>query len=261
MIRSYRKKPVVIQAVQLTNDNMLNVYRWCGAKEWDSDPAQLKIKTLEGVMTASEGDYIVRGVHGEFYPVKPETFAATYDDAASPAQPSGEPVAWWIGPHDDIVAAATVNRYLADGRRSHGAAVRPLVFGDVPPVRGGEGAITDADGAPVLVYMVLDQHNTPVAHSQDKDDADFAAFHLANDEQQLRVVACYLTAASEPVSNAYTLPDTVQAIVDAAAAYEKKHGHYQDYRLSLRDDAFPVDKTERAIVVAYRKHAASEVRG
>ena len=66
---------------------------------------------------------------------------------------------------------------------------------------------------------------------------------------------------SEPVSNAYTLPDTVQAIIDAAAAYEKKHGHYQDYRLSLRDDAFPVDKTERAIVVAYRKHAASEVRG
>lgn len=71
----------------------------------------------------------------------------------------------------------------------------------------------------------------------------------------------YLHAASEPVSKSYTLPDTVQAIVDAAAAYEKKHGHYQDYRLSLRDDAFPVDKTERAIVVAYRKHAASEVRG
>lgn len=81
---------------------------------------------------------------------------------------------------------------------------------------------------------------------------------------EIREVLAYVDAlreqlaASEPVSTAYTLPDTVQAIVDAAAAYEKKHGHWQDYRMSLRDDAFPVDKTERAIVVAYRKHAASE---
>lgn len=87
------------------------------------------------------------------------------------------------------------------------------------------------------------------------NDADYAQYSEA-----LEFPAA-LTAASEPVSKSYTLPDTVQAIVDAAAAYEKKHGHYQDYRLSLRDDAFPVDKTERAIVVAYRKHAASEVRG
>lgn len=65
----------------------------------------------------------------------------------------------------------------------------------VPPVV--TEAITDADGAPVLVYMVLDQHNTPVAHSQDKDDADFAACQLVNDEQVLRVVPCHLTAASE----------------------------------------------------------------
>lgn len=65
----------------------------------------------------------------------------------------------------------------------------------VPPVV--TEAIKDADGSPVLVYMVLDQHNTPVAHSQDKDDADFAACQLANDEQVLRVVPCHLTAASE----------------------------------------------------------------
>lgn len=62
--------------------------------------------------------------------------------------------------------------------------------------------------------------------------------------------------SSERVSNAYQLPDTVQAIVDAAAAYEKKHGPWQDYRMSRRDEAFPVDKTERAIIVAYRKHTA-----
>lgn len=61
----------------------------------------------------------------------------------------------------------------------------------------------------------------------------------------------------EPVSDAYTLPDTVQAIIDAAAAYEKKHGAWQDYRMSKRDDAFPVDKTERSIIVAYRQYTAA----
>lgn len=61
----------------------------------------------------------------------------------------------------------------------------------------------------------------------------------------------------EHVSIAYTLPDTVQAIIDAAAAYEKKHGAWQDYRMSKRDDAFPVDKTERAIIVAYRQYTAA----
>lgn len=80
-----------------------------------------------------------------------------------------------------------------DGVDSRRYVSNPPLPAPVPPVV--TEAITDADGAPVLVYMVLDQHNTPVAHSQDKDDADFAAFHLANDEQQLRVVACHLTAA------------------------------------------------------------------
>ena len=40
-----------------------------------------KIETLEGVMTASEGDYIIRGIQGEFYPCKPDIFEATYEKA------------------------------------------------------------------------------------------------------------------------------------------------------------------------------------
>ena len=42
-----------------------------------------------------------------------------------------QPVAWWIGPHDGLLAGATVNKSLADARIPHGATVRPLVFGDV----------------------------------------------------------------------------------------------------------------------------------
>jgi hypothetical protein len=82
-IKQYRKKPVVIEAAgPLTNENVLDICRWCDAKEWSNDPAELKIKTLEGTMIASEGDYIIRGVSGEFYPCKPEIFAKTYDDTA-----------------------------------------------------------------------------------------------------------------------------------------------------------------------------------
>ena len=79
--QAFRKKPVVIQAVQLTSANVLDVFHWCEAVEWDADPAELKIHTLEGVMTASEGDWIIRGVKGEFYPCKPDIFAATYEPA------------------------------------------------------------------------------------------------------------------------------------------------------------------------------------
>lgn len=82
----YRKKPVVIEAVQLPFYDK-------GAPEWvGSDPniimkrdggkiIEATISTREGVMTASEGDWIIRGVKGELYPCKPDIFAATYDPA------------------------------------------------------------------------------------------------------------------------------------------------------------------------------------
>ncbi len=101
-VQQYTKKPVTISAVQLTRDNVLEVFAWCGAKEWDDNPAELKIKTLEGVMTASEGDFIIRGVKGEFYPCKPDIFAATYEDAAPPAAPDAAP------PVDTLATTAPV---------------------------------------------------------------------------------------------------------------------------------------------------------
>lgn len=87
----YRKRPVEIEAVQLTNRVTPDeVARWCGGRVTfpggqytGGGPILIEIDTLEGVMTASPGDWIVKGVAGEFYPVKPEIFTATYDLAES----------------------------------------------------------------------------------------------------------------------------------------------------------------------------------
>ena len=76
----FRKKPVVIEAVQVTGHNDSEVLTFCPVCR---DPEDRKpnfiVPTLEGEMLASVGDYIVRGVKGEFYPVKPDIFAATYE--------------------------------------------------------------------------------------------------------------------------------------------------------------------------------------
>jgi len=77
------KKPVVIDAVQFTDetkDQCLNFVRCNCYPEFDShgNPT-LKIETLEGEMIASIGDWIIKGVKGEFYPCKPDIFGETYD--------------------------------------------------------------------------------------------------------------------------------------------------------------------------------------
>jgi hypothetical protein len=76
----YRKKPVVIEAVQWTGQNfgeihMLN-HDITGAPQ---DSHALYIPTLEGVMRADLGDWIIKGVAGEFYPCKDSIFKATYE--------------------------------------------------------------------------------------------------------------------------------------------------------------------------------------
>lgn len=79
--KKYRKKPVVIEAVQWTGKNRTDIYEFCGPR---SDIIfildAVNIPTLEGSMTASAGDYIIRGVHGELYPCKPDIFEETYEE-------------------------------------------------------------------------------------------------------------------------------------------------------------------------------------
>jgi len=79
----FRKKPIVIEAVKwdgnlstvlplLSNSSTREVEQELGSK-------LLQIKTLEGVMTANIGDWIIRGVSGEIYPCKPDIFEKTYE--------------------------------------------------------------------------------------------------------------------------------------------------------------------------------------
>lgn len=83
----YRKKPVEIEARQFTGFEQETGSGW--DLIWWIDPngklawgynGDLLIQTLEGVMTATRGDYIIKGVQGEFYPCKPDIFLQTYEE-------------------------------------------------------------------------------------------------------------------------------------------------------------------------------------
>ena len=80
----FRKKPVEIEAMEFTNETKDQVYNFvtCNKSasfEGGTSHPTLKIQTLEGVMTAHVGDWIIKGVNGEFYPCKPDIFDMTYD--------------------------------------------------------------------------------------------------------------------------------------------------------------------------------------
>jgi hypothetical protein len=78
----YRKKPVEIEARQFDGQKPSAdaILAWMGSgKAWSG---VLVIETLEGDMVASPGDWIIKGVKGEFYPCKPDIFAATYDEVS-----------------------------------------------------------------------------------------------------------------------------------------------------------------------------------
>ena len=77
----YRKKPVEIEAVQWMADNFVEVDEFMGDCPHSTYPAEgkVEINTLEGTMLATVGDWIIRGVNGEYYPCKPDIFEKTYD--------------------------------------------------------------------------------------------------------------------------------------------------------------------------------------
>lgn len=84
MIKIYRKKPIRIRAVQFSKDNIQECIAFTNftsvLRAGGSEPF-LIIPTLEGDHIARLGDYIICGVHGEFYPCKPDIFEKTYEEA------------------------------------------------------------------------------------------------------------------------------------------------------------------------------------
>lgn len=93
--KKYRKKPVVIEAVQMPDSKIWTNYRaghtvpvnrildivglFPEGHVFQETDAGIHIPTLEGTMLAAPGDWIIKGVAGEFYPCKPEIFEATYE--------------------------------------------------------------------------------------------------------------------------------------------------------------------------------------
>lgn len=81
-MQKFRKKPVVIEAVQVTDSTFDAPYpnpEHVPGVVYDPVKRCAAIKTLEGEMRANLGDWIIKGVKGEFYPCKPDIFAATYE--------------------------------------------------------------------------------------------------------------------------------------------------------------------------------------
>lgn len=77
----FRKKPVIIEAVQLTPLSLSEVEEFVGG-DLEVRGGEVIIATLEGAMHASPGDWIIRGVQGEFYPCKPDIFEQTYEEVS-----------------------------------------------------------------------------------------------------------------------------------------------------------------------------------
>lgn len=73
----YRKKPVEVEAIKFNTVD--DVYSFVGDNMTQPVGGKVGIITLEGVMWATPGDYIIKGVKGEFYPCKPDIFEATYE--------------------------------------------------------------------------------------------------------------------------------------------------------------------------------------
>ncbi len=79
----YRKKPIVVDAMQFTEESKNRVFNFVTCTRYASfnefNEPTLVIQTLEGDMTVSLGDWVIRGVNGEFYPCKPDIFEKTYE--------------------------------------------------------------------------------------------------------------------------------------------------------------------------------------
>ena len=86
-MKNYIKKQVEIQAVQFTGENIEEIESFVGKKlptmMGSNVDTQLVIPTLEGDMKVTKGDYIIKGIKGEFYPCKPDIFNDSYDEVST----------------------------------------------------------------------------------------------------------------------------------------------------------------------------------
>lgn len=92
----FKSKPVTIEAVQYTaqlwqdvvHHNLGEIEAFCPVAKFDAFSGSLYIETLEGTMRALPGDWIIKGLKGEFYPCKPDVFEAKYEPLSETKEPA-----------------------------------------------------------------------------------------------------------------------------------------------------------------------------
>lgn len=87
MVKQYRTKPCEIKAIQLTKENAEEISKFTEGKAYNFRVSKYgnkilycDVETLEGIMTATENDYIIKGLRGEYYPCKPDVFEKKYEE-------------------------------------------------------------------------------------------------------------------------------------------------------------------------------------
>ena len=80
-----RKRPVVVDYVEMTDSNGAEVAAWCGG-EWDREAGVVLVPTIPGQVRATADGlrYIVQGTHGEYYPIRPDVYAEVYSEVGGP---------------------------------------------------------------------------------------------------------------------------------------------------------------------------------
>lgn len=119
----YRKKPVEVEAHKFEGSSTSagQIRKWMETGVWkDSeihtrDIKNLEIETLEGVMTVLPGDYVIKGVNGEFYPCKSEIFHATYDPLEETDREPGNYPAKAVRKGDEIMYCGKVYAIMNTG--------------------------------------------------------------------------------------------------------------------------------------------------
>lgn len=115
----YVKKPVEIEAVQFidTPERISEIAEFVGTdlrvNYKDKDNPYIPIETLEGTMKASVGDYIIKGVKGEFYPCKPDIFEATYDSVGTPLDRMHREIDELVGRFNKLDAFMKSDKFLS----------------------------------------------------------------------------------------------------------------------------------------------------
>lgn len=254
----FRKKPVVIEARRLNEANLEEVATWCrGSIKGVNLPRHervIDIQTLEGEMRAQMGDWIIRGVKGEFYPCKSDIFDVSYEPAADEPDPYEQianlakanaevgilnvEIQARVGELEQALRQAdTVNGELIRKLKAEEAANRDLLSKNMALVSRAEAA----EQFKAYVHGRLDAAGIPThpngPHSKDgcrigdRLDLIFSAFNAAN--AYVAGVKARAALASRPPSDAAPCPVCAPGPCDPAA-----HGFprgYEDASLAKPD--------------------------